>query len=69
MTEQRRLVFERLSIFARHGPGESPAPMNEEMHRAQVPGGWLVLIKTVMPTLIFYPDPQHRWDGGSIEES
>jgi hypothetical protein len=30
--------------------------------RAEVPGGWLVWVRTDSGTgLTFYPDPQHQW--------
>jgi hypothetical protein len=32
--------------------------------RAKVPGGWLV---TCGAGVTFYPDPQHEWDGLSLE--
>ncbi len=36
------------------------------MYRARVPGGWLV---TTRPhdSLVFVPDPEHAWDGGSVD--
>ena len=54
------------------------------MHRAKVPGGWLVHISgEIWPTMAtpigipflpvlgmtmtFYPDPEHLWDGASLE--
>jgi hypothetical protein len=39
-----------------------------ETHRALVPGGWLVLVRgqgTAIQSIAFYPDQEHRWDGGS----
>jgi hypothetical protein len=44
------------------------------LERAKVPGGWLVAIEqpttrggpSLHPSLIFYPDPEHAWDGGSL---
>ncbi len=47
------------------------------MHRAKVPGGWLVYIygSHYSPRtrsdwghggLTFYPDPEHKWDGNSL---
>ncbi len=67
MTHIRQLIFEQLNALERHGSESGPTPLNEELYRAQVPGGWLILSKRVQPNLLFYPDPQHRWDGGSIE--
>ncbi len=38
--------------------------------RAKVPGGWLVLLKETitqeMSGVSFVPDPQHLWDGKSM---
>ncbi len=33
--------------------------------RAKIPGGWLV--QGSSDCIAFVPDPDHRWDGGSIE--
>ena len=35
------------------------------MGRAKVPGGWFVIYKGEGITMIFYPDPEHKWDGHS----
>lgn len=40
--------------------------MHWDVHRAKVPGGWLVLAIHNTAGLSFYPDPEHRWDGGSL---
>ena len=42
------------------------------MHRAPVPGGWLVAVfynsgHAGGPALCFYPDPNHEGDGSSID--
>ncbi len=37
------------------------------MWRARVPGGWLVYAEMSAPALTFYPDPKHKWDGGSLK--
>lgn len=37
-----------------------------DVYRAKVPGGWLVLIYTNAKGLTFYPDPEHKWNGGSL---
>ena len=37
--------------------------------RAKVPGGWLVISQfKIGPAhgLVFLPDPNHEWDGGSL---
>lgn len=44
-----------------------------EIHRAKMPGGWLVFVSVQSPTradetsgsLTFVPDPEHKWDGSS----
>lgn len=33
-----------------------------DVHRAKVPGGWLVLVIHNATGLTFYPDPDHKWD-------
>jgi hypothetical protein len=38
--------------------------------RAKVPGGWLVISQFHIGGahgLAFLPDPEHRWNGGSVE--
>jgi len=32
--------------------------------RSKVPGGWLIAADA---SVTFYPDPQHRWDGASLD--
>jgi hypothetical protein len=37
--------------------------------RAKVPGGWLVVTKSNSGGgVAFYPDPEHKWDGGSVAD-
>jgi hypothetical protein len=42
------------------------------MFRAKVPGGWLIMAEPTHrvgeggPSLVFYPDPAHEWDGQSL---
>ncbi len=42
------------------------------LHRAKVPGGWLIVLeqptrsRVVYTGCTFYPDPKHEWDGGSL---
>ena len=36
------------------------------IYRSKVPGGWLVAVRP-HDSLTFVPDPQHEWDGGSVD--
>lgn len=39
-------------------------------YRGRVPGGWLVFTYTPghgLSGTTFYPDPNHAWDGGTLE--
>jgi len=36
------------------------------IYRAKIHGGWLVALRP-QDNLTFVPDPQHVWDGGSLE--
>jgi len=67
MPSRKPLVFEQLNTFERRGPVDSSSHLDEEISRAHVPGGWLILLKADQPALFFYPDPRHEWDGGSID--
>jgi hypothetical protein len=44
------------------------APTPSSLSRAKIPGGWLVYGTTSGDTasLVFVPDPNHEWDGGSL---
>jgi hypothetical protein len=33
--------------------------------RTKVPGGWFVTTDNM--SILFYPDPEHQWDGSSME--
>lgn len=35
------------------------------MRRAKVPGGWFVIYQGESIAMVFYPDPEHKWDGHS----
>jgi hypothetical protein len=38
------------------------------VYRAKVPGGWLVVFEGYCErSLTFYPDPNHKWDGKSLD--
>lgn len=48
--------------------GKKPGMMNDiAVYRAQVPGGWLVAFWTSGMGVTFYPDPEHAWDGGTLD--
>ena len=38
------------------------------VYRSKVPGGWLVWAhwRESAGSLTFYPDPEYKWDGGSV---
>ena len=39
------------------------------LSRAKIPGGWLVIaISNSGGGFTFYSDPQHKWDGNSLED-
>lgn len=44
------------------------APTPSSLSRAKIPGGWLVYGTTSgdAPLFTFVPDPEHRWEGGSL---
>ena len=33
-------------------------------YRARVPGGWFIRVDDM---ILFYPDPEHQWDGSSLD--
>ncbi|MBV5338786.1 MAG: hypothetical protein J0665_04395 [Deltaproteobacteria bacterium] len=35
--------------------------------RAKVPGGWLIRVQSCDSGVNFYPDPNHSWDGNSLD--
>jgi hypothetical protein len=42
------------------------------LYRSPVPGGWLMCCFWTMsgaggPSISFYPDPEHVWDGSSLD--
>jgi hypothetical protein len=56
-----KLVFERLDV--------STLTANTTMNRAKIPGGWLLVSTSVAGGgVTFYPDPEHKWDGGSVAD-
>jgi len=54
-----KLKFEKLEVEA----------LSVRVNRAKVPGGWLLAsISSAGGGFTFYPDPQHKWDGGSVAD-
>lgn len=53
---------------------ETPSLHWEELNssiptsRARVPSGWFVRGSIETSPLTFYPDPEHQWDGGSLND-
>jgi hypothetical protein len=48
--------------------GKKPGFLNTiKIHRAKVPGGWLVFFSYAQGVggVTFYPDAHHQWDGGT----
>ena len=62
------LVWQALPVYNQGGS------LVRETKRAKVPGGWLVLVSvnahtSVSASLTFYPDPEHAWDGHSLDDA
>jgi hypothetical protein len=55
-----KLVFEKLDPVVKGMLGNFIA------WRSKVPGGWLIAVKEGTVTVTFFPDPEHQWDGGSL---
>jgi hypothetical protein len=54
----RKLKFENLDV------GTLPSRVS----RARIPGGWLLIsTSNAGGGCTFYPDQEHKWDGGSVE--
>ena len=54
-----KLKFEKLDV--------STLSANTIVNRARIPGGWLLVsTSTAGGGVTFYPDPEHKWDGGSV---
>ena len=61
-TEQPQLSWEQLNSSRATG---GFIKMGWNVHRTKVPGGWLVLVIHNTSGVTFYPDPEHKWNGGS----
>jgi hypothetical protein len=54
-----KLKFEKLDVDA----------LSARVNRAKIPGGWLVIATSSSGGgVTFYPDPEHKWDGGSVAD-
>jgi hypothetical protein len=55
------LKFEKLDV--------STLSASTTMNRAKIPGGWLIVsTSNAGGGVTFYPDPEHKWDGGSVAD-
>ena len=61
--EQPQLVWEELNSSR---AGRGILKLDWKVHRAKVPGGWLVLVIHNTNGVTFYADPEHMCDGGSL---
>ena len=53
-----KLKFEKLDVEG----------LSFRVNRAKVPGGWLLIATSnTGGGVTFYPDPEHKWNGGSVE--
>jgi hypothetical protein len=60
--EQPQLVWHKLNSSSAGGEFWKLG----DVYRAKVPGGWFVMITNNARGLMFYPDAEHNWDGGSL---
>jgi len=66
MTEHQELRWERLNSVRFE---KKWYQSSWETYRSKIPGGWLVLVRSEGESphgMTFYPDPDHRWSGGSL---
>ena len=55
-----KLKFEKLDV---------DSTVSARVSRAKIPGGWLLIVTSNSGGgLTFYSDPQHKWDGNSLED-
>ena len=58
-TAMPKLKFEKLDVDT----------LSVRVNRSKVPGGWLVIVTSNTGSgATFYPDPEHKWNGGSVTE-
>jgi hypothetical protein len=54
-----KLKFENLDVGA----------LASRVSRAKIPGGWLLVsTSNAGGGCTFYPDPEHKWNGGSVDD-
>jgi len=62
----RQLVWQKLDSTR---ADQSWLSVEWEVHRSKVPGGWFVITRvegSAPQGMVYYPDPDHHWDGASI---
>ena len=61
--------LEKLELGFEGRPAGMFTKASATVYRARVVGGWLVLASGVegMSGLTFYPDPNHEWNGGTLD--
>lgn len=71
MSDKPNVVFEELEVRFRRHSGHCPVDVASRLYRAKVPGGWLLKYdeRDGAAGLTFMPDPEHAWDGNSLDWS
>lgn len=59
----RGVVWEQVACF---GPGDAEGAKG--FNRARIKGGWLLRGIAESAPSLFVPDPQHEWDGTTIDQ-
>jgi hypothetical protein len=69
MQELREFNLTKLNLAYEGKKAGVLSRMAEAVHRAKVPGGWLVVTSSGhgLSGITFYPDPRHEWDGGTLK--
>lgn len=58
------LKFKQLENVFYDNRGQARTDIEKPMWRSEIPGGWLM---ATVKGVTFIPDPNHVWDGSSIE--
>jgi hypothetical protein len=62
MEDKPPLIFERLNT-----PQSGLTSMRPRVYRVKILGGWLIyMVRPGRAGATFVPDPDHKWDGGSL---